>query len=180
MTPPERRAPAAASGSPRAIASGGSRTEQELPPAARFAALRLPPARRRATPRYIPPRMDAPRPIPFQAAAARAAGAYGLRQGAPATQKGRVEDGRIVAPFEDRGPATRTDHVELSLGTLVSGRVESPIGRGEGFDQPAPARMAPAPVRLSSNGSFAMYTRAADRLEVATSVALGRSLDLKA
>ncbi len=124
--------------------------------------------------------MDAPRPIPFQAAAARAAGAYGLRQGAPATPKGRVEDGRIVAPFENRGPATRTDHVELSLGTLVSGRVESPIGRGEGFDQPAPARMAPAPVRLSSNGSFSMYTRAADRLEVATSVALGRSLDLKA
>jgi hypothetical protein len=125
--------------------------------------------------------MDAPRPIPFQAAAARAAGAYGLRQGPPSAPKGRVEDGRVVAPFEQPPRSERRDHIELSLGTLVAGRVESPVGRGEGFDQPAaPAAAVPAPARLTRDGSFALYTRAADRLEVATSVALGRSVDTRA
>lgn len=85
-----------------------------------------------------------------------------------------------MAPFEPRGATQRTDHVELSMGNLVAGRVESPVGRGEGFDTPPAAQAGPAPVRLAANGSFAMYTRAADRLEVATAVALGRSVDVKA
>jgi hypothetical protein len=56
---------------------------------------------------------------------------------------------------------------------LVSGRVESPVGRGEGFDQPAARNAVPAGAPMQ------MYTRSADRVEVATSVATGRSLDVR-
>jgi len=56
---------------------------------------------------------------------------------------------------------------------LVSGRVDSPVSRGQGFDAPR----APMP---NTSGALQMYSRAADRVEVATAAHLGRILDTRA
>jgi hypothetical protein len=72
--------------------------------------------------------------------------------------------------------STRRDVV-----TLVAGQVDSPVNQGEGFDQPATSPRSNAnPAGNFSPGSFSMYSRAADRVEVATAVTLGRSLDARA
>jgi hypothetical protein len=135
--------------------------------------------------------MDLQGPISFRAA--QASGAYGnasgpraragqpdTRPGSSAAQQGSIAaDGTINPPF-----AERRDHVAVSLSALVSGKVESPVGRGEGFEQAAranparPAQSVAAPAQAT--GAYAMYTRAADRVEVATAVSLGRTLDARA
>ena len=56
---------------------------------------------------------------------------------------------------------------------LVSGKVDSPVSRGQGFDAPR----APMP---NTAGALQMYSRAADRVEVATAAHLGRILDTRA
>ncbi|MFZ9882048.1 MAG: hypothetical protein ACO3QC_11670 [Phycisphaerales bacterium] len=131
--------------------------------------------------------MDARGPIPFNAAQA-----YGLRpsQNARASApRGRVENGFVVPPsLPNTGARAERVAERVTLGSvgpaaaprgsspvqqLVSGRVESPVGRGEGFDQPAAREAAPAGAPMQ------MYTRSADRVEVATSVATGRSLDVR-
>jgi hypothetical protein len=56
---------------------------------------------------------------------------------------------------------------------LVSGKVDSPVSRGQGFDAPR----APMP---NTSGALQMYSRAADRVEVATAAHLGRILDTRA
>lgn len=132
--------------------------------------------------------MDLQGPIPFRAAQARTAqalGAYSAGRARAAhpvnpNPQGTVEsDGVITPPF-----AERRDHVAVSLSALVSGKVDSPVGRGEGFEQAArgnPARPAqPVSAPAQANGAYAMYTRAADRVEVATAVSLGRTLDARA
>ena len=54
---------------------------------------------------------------------------------------------------------------------LVAGQVNTPINRGEGFDQGTPAGADPA-------ATLQLYSRPADRVDAATQVALGRSIDL--
>ena len=138
--------------------------------------------------------MDSNAPISFRAAQANAA--YGMRppQGPrsassttiPAggrSETGRVEGGRVIPPFSPDQVARR-DQFTHRPAELVAGTVDSPVSRGEGFDQPsaplaggrnAQVRVGPA----SPAASFAMYSRAADRIEVATAVSLGRALDAR-
>lgn len=91
--------------------------------------------------------------IPFPTAAARRAYAGGTPAIAP----------KLDGPEVARG----TERIEK----LVAGQVESPVNRGEGFDA-APGTPAAAPATLQ------LYTRPADRVEVATQAAIGRSVDL--
>lgn len=79
--------------------------------------------------------------------------AYGMRT-ASAVPQGRV------AQAESSGAA----------GQLVAGNVSNPVN----FDAAPAARsnaLNPAPV-------FQMYTRAADRIEAATAIQIGRSIDV--
>lgn len=145
--------------------------------------------------------MDSPAPINFQAHAGRVAQAYGARKPAgavfppPARESGKAtigSDGLIRPPFSPaanpngQGADARQDRVTFSgspipeqIEQLIAGQVDSPVSRGQGFDEPAPQR-GPAPAgRTAAPGAYAMYTRAADRIEVATSVAIGRSIDAR-
>lgn len=125
--------------------------------------------------------MDASGPIPFRAAAA---------YGAP-----RPAVGREIGPT--RGPSSSpqtagtirpatVDRVDVTPSTpvmdrLVAGTVRSDINRGVGFDgDPSPAG-SPGPIRppAAKDASLQLYNRHADRLEVATDVALGRTLDIQ-
>ncbi|MCP4836376.1 MAG: hypothetical protein GY895_16605 [Phycisphaera sp.] len=126
--------------------------------------------------------MDASGPIPFRAAAA---------YGAP-----RPVVGREIGPA--RGPSTTStntagsirpatvDRVEVTTSTpvidrLVAGTVRSDINRGVGFDgDPSPDRSR-GPIRppAANDASLQLYNRHADRLEAATGVALGGSLDIQ-
>ena len=132
--------------------------------------------------------MDATGPIPFQAASA-----YGMRP----TGSPRVT---ASAPTPEAGSPTAVrpvaaDRVDLAtrsggLDRLVGGTVRSDINRGIGFDgDPAPPATGPATrsttgsetptPRPASSGPFQLYNRHADRLEAATGVALGGSIDIK-
>ena len=55
---------------------------------------------------------------------------------------------------------------------LVAGSVDSPINRGEGFDEATQGKAAPAPAGMK------LYSRAADVVEVATDLSLGRTIDV--
>lgn len=106
--------------------------------------------------------MDSLRPIPFRtaAAASAAAAAYGIKAKP------------IAPPPPVDAPRPRAD-ARSGADRLVAARVDAPIdGRG-GFDAPKPSRTA-------HSGNLQMYTRAADRMEVATAVQVGRVLDTKA
>jgi len=122
--------------------------------------------------------MDSTRPIPFQAAVA-----YGMKP----TQANRTSNNSISGNSSGRTPTGQA--VTSSLGAvirppapraapaltnLVSGKVDSAVSRGQGFDAP---RGAPMP---NSSGALQMYSRAADRVEVATNATLGRLLDTRA
>ena len=148
--------------------------------------------------------MDSLGPINFQAHAGRVAQAYGARGPArvgtpnPAPQPGKASigpDGVILPPFaptrdpNGRGGTTapRGDRATLSGGSaipeqiehLIAGQVDSPVSRGQGFDEPPAPRAFAGAARPAATGAYAMYTRAADRVEVATSIAVGRSLDAR-
>lgn len=110
-------------------------------------------------------------PIPFHIAKA-----YGVRaaidpsrNGKPVSAVGRM-DPSVVRP------AFPSDQFAARLDAMVSGTVESPIGRGEGFDAPPAA----ATTRAPGSDRFQMYTRAADRIEVSTKIALGTQIDTRA
>ncbi len=115
-------------------------------------------------------------------------------RGAAAARGVVSADGRIEAPVGR--PATREERAALvarspasersvggvpasveEVAKLVAGAVDSPVSRGQGFDSAPSAQ--PAAQRATPSGNFALYTRAADRLEVATSVALGRTFDAR-
>ncbi|MEY4119328.1 MAG: hypothetical protein RLZZ116_2656 [Planctomycetota bacterium] len=102
--------------------------------------------------------MDSTRPIPFQAAVA-----YGLKTGAQLRRANQPAGATIQPPITKASAAAK----------LVSGKVDSPVSRGQGFDAPR----APMP---NSSGALQMYSRAADRVEVATAAHLGRILDTRA
>ena len=122
--------------------------------------------------------MDSTRPIPFQAAVA-----YGMKptqanrtsnNSISGNSSGRTPTGQAVTSSPGaviRPPAPRA---APALTNLVSGKVDSAVSRGQGFDAP---RGAPMP---NSSGALQMYSRAADRVEVATNATLGRLLDTRA
>ena len=144
--------------------------------------------------------MDSPAPINFQAHAGRVAQAYGARKpGAAAVppaarESGKASigaDGVIRPPFapganpNNQAADTRQDRVTFSsaaipeqIEQLIAGQVDSPVSRGQGFDEP-PQRGPASAAGRGAAGAYAMYTRSADRVEVATSVAVGRSIDAR-
>lgn len=128
--------------------------------------------------------MDSTRPIPFQAAVA-----YGMKptqanrtsnNSISGNSSGRTPTGQAVTSSPGaviRPPASRNENAPRAtpaLANLVSGKVDSAVSRGQGFDAP---RGAPMP---NSSGALQMYSRAADRVEVATAATLGRLLDTRA
>ncbi len=128
--------------------------------------------------------MDSTRPIPFQAAVA-----YGMKptqanrtsnNSISGNSSGRTPTGQPVTASPGaviRPPASRNGNAPRAtpaLANLVSGKVDSAVSRGQGFDAP---RGAPMP---NSSGALQMYSRAADRVEVATAATLGRLLDTRA
>ena len=128
--------------------------------------------------------MDSTRPIPFQAAVA-----YGMKptqanrtsnNSISGNSSGRTPTGQAVTSSPGavfRPPAPRAGNAPRAapaLTNLVSGKVDSAVSRGQGFDAP---RGAPMP---NSSGALQMYSRAADRVEVATNATLGRLLDTRA
>ena len=71
----------------------------------------------------------------------------------------------------------RPDALAPNLASMVAGQIDSPVARGAGFD--APAAAAAPTARPTAPAAYAMYTRAADRVEVATSLSVGRTLDAR-
>jgi len=72
----------------------------------------------------------------------------------------------------------RPDALAPNLASMVAGQVDSPVARGAGFDAPAAATAA-STARPTAPAAYAMYTRAADRVEVATGLSVGRTLDAR-
>jgi len=98
----------------------------------------------------------------------------------------RTADGSIVPPHARTAEVQpmrigrHQDALSPSLAAMVAGQVDSPVSRGEGFEQPHPQPQArPQATSRSAHGAYAMYGRAADRIEVATSVTVGRTLDAR-
>jgi hypothetical protein len=118
--------------------------------------------------------MEPSGPIPFRAAAA-----YGV----PSTRPS-VAPRPMVAPGEAIRPAV-VDIVETTstrvegIRRLVAGTVRSDINRGIGFDEDGPRGTAPRPAVPRADGTLHLYNRQADRMEAATGVAIGRSLDVQ-
>jgi hypothetical protein len=78
--------------------------------------------------------------------------------------------GRIVSPQAVR--AYQVSREATTTQKLVAGTVTQPVD----FVPHVPAAPSPA----SAPAVLQMYTRAADKVEVAVAVALGRTIDLKA
>ena len=127
--------------------------------------------------------MDASGPIPFRATAA-----YGVRAPQTAANPGSPAGSRI--PVADSSRPAIVDTVDLRtkasdrLNDLVAGTVRSDVNRGLGFDGdprsriPAGTPMATRP-EVVEGGPMHLYNRQADRIEAATGVALGRTLDVE-
>jgi hypothetical protein len=113
--------------------------------------------------------VDVSGPISFQQAARAGAAqrAYGPR---PTPIAASVHG---VSPQTSVGPTPGVQSTgDAGAARLVAGRVAVPA-------DPALASNAD-PAALSSGGAFAMYTRSADRVEVATRVAIGQQVDRRA
>ncbi|MCL4211344.1 MAG: hypothetical protein HRU76_08110 [Phycisphaeraceae bacterium] len=117
--------------------------------------------------------MDIRGPIPFHVARA-----YGVQPALNATKIGAVRPmGGVAAPVgpsgvrqvDATGDLSRVEGVTRSRGLdhLVGGTVNRPIA----FDGAATTQ--------PSAGSLPMYTRAADKIEAAVAVNLGRMLDVQ-
>jgi len=114
--------------------------------------------------------MESRGPFPFNAAVA-----YGIKPNS-ATRTTQARTGSTIKPPFSRAAAG--EQLAVSLSSLVSGKVDSPVSRGEGFD--APRTTATGQPAKTPAGSMQMYSRAADRIEVATAVSLGRTIDTRA
>ena len=92
----------------------------------------------------------------------------------PAHRAGQAYAGnaRVIqpprTPEQAQSNGTSTDRIDQ----LVAGEVSSPINRGEGFDEVSGAPKA------QTTGSIKLYSRAADVVEVATELSLGRTIDV--
>ena len=132
--------------------------------------------------------MDASGPIPFRAAAA-----YGAPRPSVTRSPGDVRSSPPQTGAPASGNQVRPNSVDQvnvaanpsTIDTLVAGSVRSDINRGVGFDGDPPSlatsgRGQPIQPAKAQDAPLQLYNRHADRLEAATSVALGRSLDIKA
>ena len=139
--------------------------------------------------------MDPTGPIPFRASAA-----YGVRPTAPAgrpiTVTGAIgasgaSGANGTAPEANAAiRPTVVDQVETRsaatgrLDLLVAGTVRSDINRGTGFDGDSVSTIPsgthlPTRPQAVNEGPMHLYNRQADRIEAATGVALGRTLDIQ-
>ena len=135
--------------------------------------------------------MDASGPIPFRAAAA-----YGTPRPSVTRSPGDVRinppqtgtraSGNLVRPNSvDQVNVAPTPAAKPSaIDTLVAGSVRSDINRGVGFDGDPPSLATsgmgqPIQPSVAKDAPLQLYNRHADRLEAATSVALGRTLDIQ-
>ena len=140
-------------------------------------------------------RMDSLSPINFRAAQATAAytnhanGARPAQRPSQATSNSTAApaagslsaSGMIVPPLArqtaDANPmriGRRPDAIAPNLASMVAGQVDSPVGQGAGFEAPSSPTARP-----TAPAGYAMYTRAADRVEVATGLSVGRTLDAR-
>jgi hypothetical protein len=77
--------------------------------------------------------------------------------------------GQVITPPQAKGPEAIESRERIDQ--LVAGQVPSPVNRGEGFDLDTAKGTSEPP-------SLPLYTRAADQVEAATQVAIGRRIDL--
>ncbi len=120
--------------------------------------------------------MDASGPISFRAAAAY--GVSSTRQAGAPRPTAAVTAGQEIRPPVVDIVETASSRVD-GLRRLVAGTVRSDINRGLGFDEDGPRGTAPRPTPPRADGSLHLYNRQADRMEAATGVAIGRSLDVQ-
>jgi hypothetical protein len=99
----------------------------------------------------------------------------------------RQADGSIVPPHARAAApdpmriGRHQDALSPSLAAMVAGQVDSPIARGEGFEAPPATTSLPTTTApRAAVSAYAMYTRAADRVEVATGLTVGRTIDARA
>ena len=133
--------------------------------------------------------MDPTGPIPFRASAA-----YGVRPTAPAgrpiTVTGAIGATGTTPEANAAIRPTVVDQVETRsaatgrLDLLVAGTVRSDINRGTGFDGDSVSTIPsgthlPTRPQAVNEGPMHLYNRQADRIEAATGVALGRTLDIQ-
>lgn len=93
--------------------------------------------------------------------------AYGVNRAQPTRPAGPATPAQPVArirPSDSHEPGQTSN---AKIDALVAGRVDQPIS----FQGAAAPKSAP-------NAVLQLYTRAADRIEAATAVQLGRSLDV--
>jgi hypothetical protein len=119
--------------------------------------------------------MDSTRPIPFQAAVA-----YGMKL----RQANAPQQNVIKPPVAGTSPAAKLAAARVDT-RPANGRAPDRASFGDlGLDGPTPGSAAPSGLRGGASpnptGSLQMYTRAADRMEVATAVRLGRMVDVRA
>ena len=96
--------------------------------------------------------------------ASHVARAYGVPATRPTTP---VAPAASTSPLAQIGPVNATLSSPAAAQSLVAGRVPGAIE----FDGVSVPRMNP--------GAFSLYTRAADKIEAATAVQIGRSIDVK-
>ncbi|MAC18199.1 MAG: hypothetical protein CMJ23_00685 [Phycisphaerae bacterium] len=127
--------------------------------------------------------MDSTGPIPFRASAA-----YGVRPTSPSarpnpTSAAGAAPSTTIRPTVVDQVETRSANTER-LDLLVAGTVRSDINRGTGFDGDSVSAIPsgkhlPTRPQAVNEGPMHLYNRQADRIEAATGVALGRTLDLQ-
>ena len=132
--------------------------------------------------------MDASGPIPFRAAVAYGTPRPSITRNAADVRSTTPQPG--VGAGGPSASATPVDQVSLattpaSIDALVAGSVRSDINRGVGFDGDPPASSTgpmgqPLQAPRLQDAPLQLYNRHADRLEAATSVAVGRTLDIQA
>lgn len=88
--------------------------------------------------------------------------AYGIRPPQPARPAAPLQ-----SPTQLSAPPSAESQLTEKLQSLVGGRVHGVSVTGAASTTP------------TSNGTFQLYTRAADKIEAAVAVQIGRSIDIK-
>ena len=115
--------------------------------------------------------MDPTGPIPFRAAAA-----YATTPRTPVTPANPATPHPAGAPIKAAVDRYEPSADRSRVDQLVAGTVASGINRGVDFDGDQPARTAAQPAA----NSLQFHTVSAARVEAATGVELGRTLDVQA
>ena len=106
--------------------------------------------------------------------------AYGITPARPAAPPSAPLKTAPVAPAQRGGDVRETN---ANIGQLVAGRVEGSVEFTSGRDTTGRAGAptgAPEAVAARAPGEpYQLYTRAADRIEAAVGIQLGRSIDVK-